>query len=132
MLSSLTNKCTFINLKNTLKFTLNTHKYGSYMFRPLTIIRELALNLAKVIFMLKHSMKVRRYLLCGCVWQHAAAFGEITSLFIMRLCGSMLQHSVKLRRYLLCGCVAACCSILKTCFYLAHNPLPSSDLILFY
>jgi hypothetical protein len=26
------------------------------------------------------------------VWQHAAAFGEITSLFIMRLCGSMLQH----------------------------------------
>jgi hypothetical protein len=28
--------------------------------------------------------------------------------------------------------VAACCSILKTCFYLAHNPLPSSDLILFY
>ena len=37
------------------------------MFRSSTIIRELALNLAKVIFMLKHSVKLRRYLLCGCV-----------------------------------------------------------------
>ena len=37
------------------------------MFRSSTIIRELALNLAKVIFMLKHSAKLRRYLLCGCV-----------------------------------------------------------------
>ena len=37
------------------------------MFRSLTIIREPALNLAKVIFMLKHSVKLRRYLLCSCV-----------------------------------------------------------------
>ena len=37
------------------------------MFRSSTIIRELALNLTKVIFMLKHSVKLRRYLLCGCV-----------------------------------------------------------------
>ena len=37
------------------------------MFRSSTIIRELALNLAEVIFMLKHSVKLRRYLLCGCV-----------------------------------------------------------------
>ena len=37
------------------------------MFRSPTIITELALNLAKVIFMLKHSVKLRRYLLCGCV-----------------------------------------------------------------
>ena len=37
------------------------------MFRSSTIIRELALNLAKVIFMLKHSVKLRRYLLCSCV-----------------------------------------------------------------
>ena len=37
------------------------------MFRSSTIIRELALNLVKVIFMLKHSVKLRRYLLCGCV-----------------------------------------------------------------
>ena len=31
------------------------------MFRSSTIIRELALNLAKVIFMLKHSEKLRRH-----------------------------------------------------------------------
>ena len=37
------------------------------MFRSSTIIRELALNLAKVIFMLKYSVKLGRYLLCGCV-----------------------------------------------------------------
>ena len=37
------------------------------MFRSSTVIRELALNLAKVIFMLKHSVKSRRYLLRGCV-----------------------------------------------------------------
>ena len=37
------------------------------MFRSSTIIRELALNLAKVIFLLKHSVKLRRYLLYGCV-----------------------------------------------------------------
>ena len=54
-------------LKNTLKFTLNTHKYRSYIFRSSAIIRELALNLAKVMFMLKHSVKLGRYLLCGCV-----------------------------------------------------------------
>jgi hypothetical protein len=37
------------------------------MFRCSTIIREPALNLAKVISMLKHSVKLCRYLLCGCV-----------------------------------------------------------------
>jgi hypothetical protein len=37
------------------------------MFRSSTIIRELALNLAKFIFTLKHSVKLRCYLLCGCV-----------------------------------------------------------------
>ena len=37
------------------------------MFRSSNIIREPALNLAEVIFMLKHSVKLRRYLLCGCV-----------------------------------------------------------------
>ena len=37
------------------------------MFRSSTIIRGLALNLDKVIFMLKHLVKLRRYLLCGCV-----------------------------------------------------------------
>ena len=37
------------------------------MFRSLTVLRELALNLAKVIFMLKHLVKLRRYLIRGCV-----------------------------------------------------------------
>ena len=37
------------------------------MFRFSTIIREHALNLAKVIFTLKHSVKLRRYLLYSCV-----------------------------------------------------------------
>ena len=35
------------------------------MFRSSTIIRELVRSLAKVIFMLKHSVKLRRYILCG-------------------------------------------------------------------
>ena len=45
------------------------------MFRSSTIIRELAQNLVKVIFMLKHSVELRRCLLCGCVAEccHATA-----------------------------------------------------------
>ena len=35
------------------------------MFLSTTIIRELALNLAKVTFMLKHSVKLRPYMLFG-------------------------------------------------------------------
>jgi hypothetical protein len=37
------------------------------MLRLSTIIRELPLNLAKVIFTLKYSVKLSRYLLRGCV-----------------------------------------------------------------
>ena len=44
------------------------------MFQSSTVIRELALNLAKVIFMLKRSVELRRYV---CMW----------------LCGSMLPHN---------------------------------------
>ena len=36
------------------------------MFRSSTLNREFALNLAKDIFMLKHLVKLCRYLLCGC------------------------------------------------------------------
>jgi hypothetical protein len=43
------------------------------MFLSSTIIRELALNQAKVIFTLKHSVKLRRYLLYGCVAAYHAA-----------------------------------------------------------
>ena len=35
------------------------------MFPSTTTIKELVLNLAKVIFMLKHSAKLRRYMLFG-------------------------------------------------------------------
>ena len=35
------------------------------MFRSSTIIRELVQNLAEVIFLLKHSVKLRRCILCG-------------------------------------------------------------------
>ena len=35
------------------------------MFRSTTIIKELVLNLAKVICMLKHSVRLRRYMLFG-------------------------------------------------------------------
>jgi hypothetical protein len=45
------------------------------MFRSSTIIRQLALNLAKSYIYVK-------------------TFGEITSLFIMRLCGSMSCNGV--------------------------------------
>jgi len=50
------------------------------MSRSSTIIRELALNLAKVIFMLKQSVKLGRYLLCGCV---AACHGMACVLYYM-------------------------------------------------
>ena len=51
------------------------------MFRSSTIIRELTLNMAKVIFMLKHSVKLRRYLLCGCV---AACHGMACVLYAVQ------------------------------------------------
>ena len=45
------------------------------MFRSATIFRELVLNLAKVIFILKLSVKLRRYKLYGDVAAcHRAAF----------------------------------------------------------
>jgi hypothetical protein len=46
------------------------------MFRSSNIIRNLALNLAKIIFMLKHLVKLSCYLFCRC--------------------GSMLPHNVSL------------------------------------
>ena len=58
------------------------------MFRSSTIIREHALNLAKVIFMLKHSVKLRRYLLCGCV---AACHGMACVLYCCAECDSSLM-----------------------------------------
>ena len=51
------------------------------MFRSSTIIRELASNLAKVIFMLKYSVKLHSYLLCGCV---AACHGMACVLYAVQ------------------------------------------------
>jgi hypothetical protein len=54
-----------LNLER-FKIYIKIHtKYRSYMFRSITIIRELVLNLAKIIFILKHSVKLRRYMLFG-------------------------------------------------------------------
>ena len=55
------------------------------MFRSSTIIGELALNLAIVIFMLKHSVKLRRYLLSGCV----AACHGMACVFMLCILHSM-------------------------------------------
>ena len=64
------------------------------MFRSSTIIRELALNLAKVIFTLKYSVKLRRYLLCGCV---AACHGMACVLHAVQnvFCTAHTLHTLK-------------------------------------
>ena len=51
------------------------------MFRSSTIIRELVQSLDKIIFMLKHSLKLRRYILCGDV---AACHGMACVLFVVQ------------------------------------------------
>jgi hypothetical protein len=54
-----------LNLER-FKIYIKIHtKYRSYVFRSTTIIRELVLNLAKVIFILKHAVKLCRYMLSG-------------------------------------------------------------------
>ena len=51
------------------------------MFRSSTIIGEPALTLAEVVFMFKHSVKLRRHLLCGCV---AACHGMARVLYAVQ------------------------------------------------
>ena len=51
------------------------------MFRPSTIVMELVLNMAKVIFVVKLAVKLRRYLLCGCV---AACHGMACVLYAVQ------------------------------------------------
>jgi len=60
------------------------------MFRSSTIIRELALNLAKVTFMLKHSVKFRLYLLCFCV---AACHGMARVLYAVQKASRSALHN---------------------------------------
>ena len=62
MWSSLTNKYTYINLKTHIEIYIKIHiNIAPTCFGSLTIARELALNLAKVIFLLKHLVKLRHY-----------------------------------------------------------------------
>jgi len=51
------------------------------MFRSSNSIREIGPNLAKVIFTLKYSVKLYRYLLCGCV---AACHGMTCVLYAVQ------------------------------------------------
>jgi hypothetical protein len=60
------------------------------MFQSSAIIRELVLNLVKVIFTLKHSVKLRRYLLCGCV---AACHAVACVLCRMQTLSHSAQHT---------------------------------------
>ena len=66
------------------------------MFRSSTIIREPALNLAKVIFMLKHSVKLCRYLLCGFV---AACHGMACVLLARHNLTECFKINITLARY---------------------------------
>jgi hypothetical protein len=43
----------------------DTHNYRSYMFRSSSILREFVQSLAEVTLLLKHSVKLRRRILCG-------------------------------------------------------------------
>jgi hypothetical protein len=63
------------------------------MFRSSTIIRELALTLAKLIFTLKHSVKLHRYLLCGCV---AVCHGMVCVLYTAQnaFCTAYKTHTI--------------------------------------
>ena len=64
---SLTNKCTFYWTWKSLNLHENTRNCRSYMFRSSTILRKLVQSLAKVTLLLKHSVKLRRCILCGYV-----------------------------------------------------------------
>jgi uncharacterized membrane protein YjjB (DUF3815 family) len=67
------------------------------MFRSSTIVRELALKLATVTLMLKHSVKLRRYLLCGCV---AACHGMACVLYAMQNAQYLTELNLAFHEYL--------------------------------
>ena len=61
--SSLTKNSVFVSLVKSIKFTLKYTIISPYMFRSLmAIIWELYLYVTKVIFMLKHSVKLSRFI----------------------------------------------------------------------
>jgi hypothetical protein len=67
-------------LLNFKKFKF-THNYRSYMFQSSTILRELVHSVAKVTPLLKHSVKLRRCILCGDV---AACLEMVCVLFVVQ------------------------------------------------
>ena len=66
------------------------------MFQSSTIIRELALSLVKVIFTLKHSVKLRLYLLCDCV---AACQGMACVLYAVQNFTECFNVNITLARF---------------------------------
>ena len=62
---SLTNNCTFYYTWRSLNLHENTYNYRSYIFQSLTILMELVRSLAKVTLLLKHSVKLCHFILCG-------------------------------------------------------------------
>ena len=54
----------FIKTWKSLNLHENTHNHRSYMFRSSTILRELVQSMAKVTFLLKHSVKLRHCIFC--------------------------------------------------------------------
>ena len=71
----------FLLTWKSLNLRENTHIYRSYMFRSSTILRDLVQSLAKVTLLLKHSVKLRRCILCGDV---AACREKACVLFVVK------------------------------------------------
>ena len=90
MYSSLTNKCTFINLKNTLKFILK------YIYTRISLLH---------VSVFDHHQGA--WAESGYTYIYVKTFGEITSLFIMWLCGSMSWSGV---------CVVCCAECDRVAF----------------
>ena len=61
------------------------------MFRSPTINRELTLNLTKIKFMLQHSVKLCRYVLCGCVAACCSTECFNTNIILARFSASSLM-----------------------------------------
>ena len=77
----------------------------------MTIIRELVLHLAKVIPMLKHSVQLRRYILCGDVAACRRAVC-VLSRGVAVCCRAV---------FMLCRDVAACRRAVCVCVCCVHN-----------
>jgi hypothetical protein len=69
------------------------------MFRPSTILRELVQCLAKVTLLLKHSVKLRPFILCG----EVAACREMACvLFVVHIDPVSLHNKQHTRRFTTC------------------------------